>query len=230
DVIMHTVVSDLDEVVVVGYGQQRKTNVVGSVSQIGSEEIENRPVTQATHAITGQMPGVTVQVASGRPGNNPGEIRIRGVGSFGATPDALVLVDGIPGTLADINPEDIQSISVLKDASSAAIYGARSANGVILVTTKSGSGTKLRLSYNGYLGFNQATQLPDFADSWEYATMYNIASGSNSFTEEDIANFRSQADPDNYPNTKFLEHLFSENGIQHGHTLNLNGGSERIRY
>src|SRR5690606_21892013 len=100
DVIMHTVVSDLDEVVVVGYGQQRKTNVVGSVSQIGSEEIENRPVTQATHAITGQMPGVTVQVASGRPGNNPGEIRIRGVGSFGATPDALVLVDGIPGTLA----------------------------------------------------------------------------------------------------------------------------------
>lgn len=230
DVIMRAVVSDLEEVVVVGYGQQRKANVVGSVSQIGSEEIENRPVTQATHAITGQMPGVTVQVASGRPGNNPGEIRIRGVGSFGATPDALVLVDGIPGTLADINPEDIQSISVLKDASSAAIYGARSANGVILVTTKSGSGTKLSLSYNGYLGFNQATQLPDFADSWEYATMYNIASGSNSFTEEDIANFRSQADLDNYPNTKFLEHLFSENGIQHGHTLNLNGGSERIRY
>lgn len=230
NVTLITSVSDLDEVVVVGYGTQRKANVVGSVSQIGSEAIENRPVTQATHAITGQMPGVTVTVASGRPGANPGTVRVRGVGSFGATPDALVLIDGIPGSLPDINPEDIQSISVLKDASSAAIYGARSANGVILVTTKSGSANQLNIHYNGYVGMNEATELPDFVDSWDYAAMYNIASGSNSFTAEDIEKFRSQSDPDNYPNTKFLEELFSRNGVQHGHTLNLNGGNDRTRY
>lgn len=230
DIVLKPSVSDLDEVVVVGYGAQRKVNVIGSISQVSSEDIENRPVTQVTHALTGQMPGVTVNVASGRPGQNGGTIRVRGVGSFGATPDALVLIDGIPGNLNDINPDDIQSISVLKDASSAAIYGARSANGVILVTTKSGSASQLAISYNGYVGFNTATELPDFVNSWEYAEMYNIASGSNSYTQEDIEQFRSQNDPDNFPNTRFLDQLFSGHGLQNGHTLNLNGAAEKVKY
>ncbi len=95
------------------------------------------------------MPGVTVIQRSGRPGESGGNIRIRGVGSFGATPNALILIDGIPGNMNDINPDDVQSISVLKDASSAAIYGARAANGVILVTTKNGSDKKMTVSYNG---------------------------------------------------------------------------------
>lgn len=228
-----TLVSDqklLNELVVVGYGEQKKVNVIGSVSQIDSDAIENRPVTQVAHAITGQMPGVTVTVGSGRPGDNAGTIRVRGVGSFGAKPDALILVDGIPGTLNDISPDDIQSISVLKDASSAAIYGARSANGVILVTTKNGGSGKATISYNGYVGFNKATQLPDFVNSWEYAEMFNIASGTTAYSADDIAKFRSQSDPDNFPNTKFLDNLFSENGIQTGHTININGGTERAKY
>ncbi|MCE6991179.1 TonB-dependent receptor [Dyadobacter sp. CY323] len=228
-----TLVSDqrlLKELVVVGYGEQKKVNVIGSVSQIGSDAIENRPVTQVAHAITGQMPGVTVTVGSGRPGANQGTIRVRGVGSFGATPDALVLVDGIPGTLNDISPDDIQSISVLKDASSAAIYGARSANGVILVTTKNGGPGKAKISYNGYVGFNKATKLPDFLNSWEYAEMFNIASGTKTYSAEDIEKYRSQSDPDNFPNTKFLDKLFSENGIQTGHTISINGGNERAKY
>lgn len=230
NVALSASVSDLDEVVIVGYGTQKKVNVIGSVSQVNSEDIENRPVTQVTHALTGQMPGVTVRVASGRPGSNGGTIRVRGVGSFGAVPDALVLIDGIPGSLNEINPDDIQSVSVLKDASSAAIYGARSANGVILVTTKAGSASQLAISYNGYVGFNEATELPDFANSWEYAEMYNVASGSNSYTPEDIDNFRSQRDPDNFPNTHFLNHLFSNRGLQNGHTLNLNGAGEKVKY
>jgi TonB-linked SusC/RagA family outer membrane protein len=228
-----TLVSDqklLNELVVVGYGEQKKVNVIGSVSQIDSDAIENRPVTQVAHAIMGQMPGVTVTVGSGRPGDNAGTIRVRGVGSFGAVPDALILVDGIPGTLNDISPDDIQSISVLKDASSAAIYGARSANGVILVTTKNGGSGKATISYNGYVGFNKATQLPDFVNSWEYAEMFNIASGTTAYSADDIAKFRSQSDPDNFPNTKFLDNLFSENGIQTGHTININGGTERAKY
>lgn len=228
-----TLVSDqrlLNELIVVGYGEQKKVNVIGSVSQIGSEAIENRPVTQVAHAITGQMPGVTVTVGSGRPGDNGGTIRVRGVGSFGATPDALILVDGIPGKLNDISPDDIQSISVLKDASSAAIYGARSANGVILVTTKNGGSGKATISYNGYVGFNKPTQLPDFVNSWEYAEMFNIASGTTAYSAEDIAKFRSQSDPDHFPNTKFLDMLFSEKGIQTGHTISINGGNERAKY
>lgn len=222
--------ASLDEVVVVGYGTQKKVNVIGSVSQVSAADIENRPVPQVSQALTGQMPGVTVIQRSGRPGESGGTIRVRGVGSFGATPNALVIIDGIPGNLNDINPDDIQSISVLKDASSAAIYGARAANGVILVTTKSGRESKLAISYNGYVGFNEATELPEFVDSWEYAEMYNIASGSNSYTEEDIEKFRSQSDPDNFPNTRFLDYLFSRKGVQTGHTLTLNGGGDTHKY
>ena len=220
----------LDEVVVVGYGTQKKINVIGSISQVSSKDIENRPVTQASQAITGQMPGVTVIQRSGRPGQSGGEIRVRGVGSFGADANALVLIDGIAGTMNDINPDDIASISVLKDASSAAIYGARSANGVILITTKSGSNKKFSVSYNSYIGVNEATELPEFANSWEYAEMYNIASGSTSFTADDIDRYRAQNDPDNYPNTRFLEDLFSRNGIQTSHTLTVNGGDENNKY
>ncbi len=222
--------SALDEVVVVGYGTQKKVNVIGSVSQITSENIENRPVTQASQAITGQMPGVTVTQNSGRPGASAGTIRVRGVGSFGATPNALILIDGIPGDMNDINPNDIKTISVLKDASSAAIYGARSANGVVLITTKLGAADKLSVSYDGYTGFNSATKLPDFVNSWEYAEMFNIASGSNSFSADEIAKYKSQTDPDNYPNTRFLEDLFSRNGRQTQHTVTLNGGNENNKF
>ncbi|WP_446051379.1 SusC/RagA family TonB-linked outer membrane protein [Zobellia laminariae] len=220
----------LDEVVVVGFGTQKKVNVIGSVSQVSSKDIENRPVTQVSQAITGQMPGVTVVQRSGRPGQSGGSISVRGVGSFGATPDALVLIDGIAGSMNDINPDDIKSISVLKDASSAAIYGARSANGVILITTKNGADNKFSVNYNSYVGFNAATELPEFVNSWEYAEMYNIASGSNSFSAEDIAKYKSESDLDNYPNTKFLDDLFSKNGVQTSHTLTLSGGDEKNKY
>ncbi|GHB72915.1 SusC/RagA family TonB-linked outer membrane protein [Persicitalea jodogahamensis] len=222
--------SALDEVVVVGYGTQKKVNVIGSVSQIGEKQLENRPVTQVSQAITGQMPGVTVTQNTGRPGVNGGTIRVRGVGSFGATPNALVLIDGIPGDMNDVNPNDIKTISVLKDASSAAIYGARSANGVVLITTKMGVSDKLSVSYDGYTGFNTATKLPDFVNSWEYAEMFNIASGSNSFPAEEIAKYRAQNDPDNYPNTRFLEDLFSSSGQQTQHTITLNGGNENNKF
>lgn len=220
----------LGEVVVVGYGTQRRANVIGSVSQVSAQNLENRPVSQLAQALTGQMPGVTVIQRSGRPGDSGGTIRVRGVGSFGATPDALVLIDGIPGGMNELNPDDVQSVSVLKDASSAAIYGARSANGVILVTTKTGEPGKTQITYNGYVGMNKPTELPDFVNSWEYAEMYNIASGSNSYTSEDIAMYASQSDPDNYPNTHFLKELLSRNGVQTGHALSISGGGEKNTY
>lgn len=153
----------MDEVVVVGYGTEKKVNVIGSIAQINGEKLQNRSSPMLSNALTGQMSGVTVIQRSGRPGQGGGEIRVRGVGSFGGEDnksDALVLIDGIPGSLNDINTEDVESISVLKDASTAAIYGSRAANGVILVTTKTGKEGKISVSYNGYAGFNTATELP----------------------------------------------------------------------
>ena len=142
----------LDEVVVVGYGSQKKVNVIGSIASVDSKALESRAVPDVSNMLTGQMSGVTITQESGNPGQDAGTIRIRGVGSFGATPSPLVLVDGLPGSLSDLTPADIDNISVLKDASSAAIYGSRAANGVILVTTKKGKEGKARIIYNGSVG------------------------------------------------------------------------------
>lgn len=229
DVTMVQSVEALQEVVVIGYGTAKKVNVIGSVAQVTSETIENRPVSSISNALTGQMTGVTVIQRSGKPGFNAGEVRIRGVGSFGATPSALILVDGIPGSMDEININDIESVSVLKDASSAAIYGARAANGVILITTKRGKEGTI-VSYNGYYGVSTPTEFPDLAEAWEYCEEYNVALGYEGFSAEDIAKYKSQSDPDNFPNTDFLGHTFSRKGIQTGHDLSITGGRNANRY
>ncbi|MDR1369025.1 MAG: TonB-dependent receptor [Dysgonamonadaceae bacterium] len=220
----------LEEVVVVGYGTQKKVNLIGSVAQISSERLENRPVGLLSNALTGELTGVTIIQRSGKPGDSGGQIRVRGVGSFGASPDALILIDGIPGTLNEINPDDIETISVLKDASSAAIYGARAANGVVLITTKKGKEGRINVSYNGYVGWERPTEFPELASSWEYATMYNEAIGREVYSEDVIQKYKSGTDPDNYPNTNFLEETFTRQGIQTGHDLSLTGGTASNRY
>lgn len=140
--------------------------------------------------LTGQMSGVTITQTSGNPGQDGGTIRVRGVGSFGATPSPLVLVDGMPGSLSDLSPDEIENISVLKDASSAAIYGSRAANGVVLVTTKRGKEGRTKVSYNGSVGFSKAAELPEMAHSYDYAKFYNMAIGTDTYTAEDIQSIR----------------------------------------
>lgn len=223
----------LEEVVVVGYGTEKKVNVIGSIAQIGSEKLENRSTPQLSNVLTGQMTGVTVIQRSGRPGNSGGEIRVRGVGSFGGESnksDALVLIDGIPGKLNDVSSEDVESISVLKDASTAAIYGSRAANGVILVTTKTGKEGKVSVGYNGYVGFNTPTALPEFVDTWQYATLYNEAVGREAYTQEEIQKFRDGSDPDHYANARYLDEVFSRKGLQTGHDVTINGGNAENKY
>ena len=156
------------------------------------------------------MSGVTVIQRSGNPGDSSGEIRIRGVGSFGATPGALVLIDGIPGNINNINMQDVESVSVLKDASTSAIYGARAANGVILITTKSGKEGKTTVSYNGYVGFNTPTALPEFVDTWRWAELYNEATNSQIYSPEQIAKYKDGSDPDHYGNANYLEEVLSK--------------------
>lgn len=230
DIIMQEDALLTEEVVVVGYGTQRKVNVIGSIASIDSKQLENRATTSVTQSLTGQLPGVTVTTAGGRPGVNPGTIRVRGVGSFGATPDALVLVDGIPGDMNTLNSDDILSVSVLKDASTSAIYGARAANGVVLITTKTGKSEKVTISYNGYAGFNKATALPEFVNSWEYAEMLNVADGVTRFTDTEIQAMKDGSQPDLWANENYMKDVFSRNGFQTGHDFAITGGNEKTQY
>ncbi len=240
NVTLQTEAKALSDVVVIGYGTQKRERVIGSVAQVGAEEIENRPVTQLQNALTGQLAGVTVTQRNGRPGTASGTISVRGVGSFGASADALILVDGIPvGGFNDIDPNDVETISVLKDASSAAIYGARAANGVVLVTTKSGKAGKTQVSYSGYTGFQKPTALPQFVNSWEYQqALFEATNGTASATGEAtltpdqlaiVERFRAQNDP-NYPNTNFINSVITKNGMQTGHNVTINGGSAGTKY
>jgi len=233
NVVLASDESVLDEVLVVGFGTQRKKELVGSVSSVEGEKLARRTVPQLAQALTGQMPGVAVVQRSGQPGAANTTVQIRGVGSFGAGTGVLFLVDGIPtNAFNDIAPEDVASISVLKDASSAAIYGARAANGVILVTTKAGAARgKTAIAYNGNWGLQSPTAYPEFVDSWEYATAVNeTASGGGGYTDAEIQKFRDGSDPDNYPNADFIGEFFQSSAGQTNHHLSLSDRSEKLAY
>ena len=220
----------LEELVVVGYGSQKKVNVIGSIATVDSKSLEARSASDVSNMLTGQMSGVTITQTSGNPGQDGGTIRVRGVGSFGATPSPLVLVDGMPGSLSDITPDEIENISVLKDASSAAIYGSRAANGVVLVTTKRGKEGRTKVSYNGSVGFSKAAELPEMAHSYEYAKFYNIAAGTETYKPEDIQKYKDGSDLDNYADENYLDKLFGGHSFLTKHTLNVNGGNDRVQY
>lgn len=226
----------LNEIVVVGYGTQKKVNLTGSVSSITATELENRPITQASQALAGLASGVSVSQGSGRPGNDGSSITIRGMGTFsGAGNSPLVLVDGLASSLNDVDPNNIKSISILKDAASASIYGTRAANGVILIETKRGSSGKLEVSYNNYIGWQKVTQLPDFVESAEYASLRNEANTNAGqgkvYSDEEIAKFSSGSDPDNYPNIPHLKNLVtSGSGFQTNHNVSFTGGDAKNSY
>ncbi len=228
DAIMMAALGDLDEVVVVGYGTQRKSNLTGAISTVGSKALANRPVANAVEALQGTAPGLTIQQNSSEPGS-PLAINIRGVGTLGdAAP--LVMVDGVASSLDNLNPNDIDNVSVLKDAASAAIYGARAANGVILVTTKRGSqNEKPQLQFSGMLGTQRPTRLPKPADSWEYAELRNEAlvnSGQQpQFSPEQIRTFQ-----DNGPNSRWLDGLFRDNALQQNYNASVSGGGKSSSY
>ncbi|WP_111631444.1 SusC/RagA family TonB-linked outer membrane protein [Larkinella arboricola] len=220
----------LGEVVVVGYGTQSKAKLIGSVAQIESDKINNRAVPQLSQSLTGQLPGVSIIQRSGQPGSSGGTIQIRGVGSFGAATNPLILVDGIPtNSFNDIDPNDVESVSVLKDASSAAIYGARAANGVILVTTKLGKSKKPRISYNGYVGVQRMTATPEIVNSAEYAQLMNEAV-PGTYTDAQIQKFRDGSDPDNYPNSDFIGAVLKKQTLQTGHNISISNGGDNTQY
>ncbi len=219
----------IEEIVVIGYGTQTKSRMISSVSTIKADEVNGRPVTMLTQAIAGQAAGVTSIQRSGQPGNSGTEIQIRGIGSFGASSDPLILIDGIPGTMNTVDPNDVESITFLKDAASAAIYGARAANGVILITTKIGkTESKLKVSYNGYVGIQTPTSLPEMVSGWEYMELFNEAEPGK-YSAEAIQKSKDGSDPDNYGNVDYIGQAF-KNSVQSGHNLSLVGGSAITQY
>lgn len=223
----------LNEVVVVGYGTQKKVNLSGSVAQLDGKTLENRPITNVSSGLQGLMPGITVTGADGAPGMDGGTIHVRGVGTLNtATP--YILIDGVEtGTLNSLDPDDIASVSVLKDASSAAIYGSKASNGVILITTKRGQNGAPKVSYSGYFGVQNATALMDRMNSADAAYYYNQAlarSGKKArFTDEDIQKFRDGSDPYGHPNTDWYG-LAYKTGVQNRHNVSVNGGNEYAKY
>ncbi|WP_082893384.1 SusC/RagA family TonB-linked outer membrane protein [Rufibacter ruber] len=224
----------MDEVVVVGYGTQKKANLTGAVHQIEAEALEDRPITNVTSGMQGLMPGVTITGASGAPGNNGGSIRIRGIGTIG-NPTPLVVIDGIPeGNIDILNPNDIESITVLKDAASSSIFGVRGANGVILVTTKKGKSGKPNISYNSYFGVQTPTALPEFVGSPDYMTLLNEAQvnaeRNPTYSPEDIEIARNGSDPNYFANTNWVKEVYKSYAPQQSHNLSVSGGGDNVNY
>lgn len=226
---------DIDEVVVVGYGTQKKVTVTGSVASLKGEELKASPTTNLTNGMVGRMPGVIGFQRSDEPGGGGTTIRIRGTNSLGSK-DPLIVIDGVPGRaggLDRINPNEIESISVLKDAA-AAIYGARAANGVILVTTKRGKEGKPTVTYTGNMGFATPTRLPEVCDAYEYSVLLNEintnAGGSPKYTDEDLELFRNGQDPWGHPNTNWYDEAIKRVSPTYRHDVSLSGGSEKFKF
>lgn len=223
--------SSLTDVVVVGYGTQKKTNLTGSVGVVKMEDMESRPLTNAGQALQGTVSGVYALQSSGKPGDDGTVIDIRGVGTFGDN-SPLVLIDGFPGNITDVSANDIQSISVLKDAASSSIYGNRAANGVILITTKRGAAGNLRVNYNAYYGTQNPTRLPHVLNSVQYTTLYNEASlnsgGATIYPDSVIQKYAAHNDI-MYPDINYFKVYYGNATIQN-HRLSISGGSDNVNY
>jgi len=245
DVILSENLSDLDEVVVVGYATQKKANLTGAVATVSSKDIENRSVTNVSSSLAGLAPGVAVRQGSGKPGADGATIRVRGTGTLNNN-NALVLVDGIIGNMDAVNPNDIESVSVLKDAASASIYGSLAANGVILITTKKGKSGKPMLNYTSVLSLSKPSDMPTFVTDYvRHMNLFNEGARNvgqanpysqssidlwseanknpNALNEFGIPNYVA------YPNTDWGREIFENNLVQN-HSLSVSGGSDNVSY
>ena len=220
----------LQEVVVVGYGVQKKVNLTGSVSSVSAKDIQDVPVANTATLLQGRMPGLVMTQNGAQAGHDDPEIRVRGVGTFGNN-NPMVLIDGVEGTLAqisDIPSADIENISVLKDAASASIYGVRAANGVILITTKKGKAGKVSVNYSGNYTLQTPGITPNFVDSYNWALMRNEVN-PGTYDDAALQALKTGSDPDHYANTDWLDEIL-RNGNMHQHHLSVSGGNENTKY
>lgn len=224
----------VDEVVVVGYGTQTKASVVGSISSIKAEDIKSIATSNLTNTIGGYVSGVITKMGEGKPGEDDAEIFIRGRATTNST-SPLVLVDGIESDFGRINPNDIESFSVLKDASATAVYGVRGANGVILITTKRGDSGKPKIEVNSQFRLHKVIKYPQLLSAYDYARLYNEAylnagNSSKFFTEEDLAAYRDHTDPYGHPDVNWFEALTKPYYMEHRHDISVKGGTQKVKY
>ena len=223
----------IDEVVVTGLVSQKKVSVVGAVSTINMEELRT-PGTSLVNMIGGRMPGVITMQVSGEPGQNLSNFWVRGVSTFGAGAGALVLIDGIEGRLNDIDVDDVESISVLKDAAATAVYGVRGANGVVLVTTKRGSKEKIQITARATVKLSQIKRLPEYLSSYDYARLANEAramSGeSDLYTPIQLDIIKNNLDPELYPNVNWIDQIMKKTSLQENYYASARGGGDVAQY
>ncbi|MGM9511966.1 SusC/RagA family TonB-linked outer membrane protein [Larkinella sp. GY13] len=238
NVSLQTDTKALEEVVVVGYGTQKKVNMTGAVSTIDLAKVaESRPITSVSSSLYGLAPGLSVNQGNGRPGGDGASLLIRGSGTLNnASP--LVIVDGVESNMNNLNPQDIETVSILKDAASAAIYGSRAANGVILITTKKGKEGTMKINYNGYVAAQKATRLVEtVSDYVRHMELYNESQQNTTpgvspiFPQSSIDLWKNDAgkNPLMYPNTDWRD-LFDQNVISQNHNVSINGGTEKIKF
>ena len=253
DVTLEPDTSALDEAVVVAYGQQKKVTITGAVSAVGGDNLLKAPVANVANALQGNLPGVSAVQASGMPGADEPVIRIRGVGSLNSA-EPLVLVDGVERSFSQLDANEIESISVLKDASATAVFGVRGANGVILVTTKRGTEGKASVTATLNTAVQTISKFIDFADSYTYGKMWNYTAITDAlpmsqwpgsanisdytpyadtgirFTQDVMEHFRTGDMPTTFPNTDWINYIMKNAAFQEQANVNVSGGTDRVRY
>ncbi|SIN68895.1 SusC/RagA family TonB-linked outer membrane protein [Chitinophaga niabensis] len=241
DVTMPESSENLGEVIVVGYGTQKKVSVTGAISSVTTKDLLQSPVANISNSLAGRMSGLLARQSSGEPGKDGSTLRIRGVGTFTGSQEPLIMVDGIEvSNYNNIDPNEIESVSILKDASSTAIYGVRGANGVLLITTRRGKEGKPQLNLTTNAALNSFVDLREPMNSGEYTRSYNAARKYDSyitsavytprFSDADIAKYESGEDPIMYPSTNYYDMLLKKTSLQTQQNLTISGGTEKTRY
>nr|WP_321412164.1 TonB-dependent receptor [uncultured Carboxylicivirga sp.] len=233
-VMQESAASKLDEIVITGTGAKKKVTVTGAITTVKLEEMKANPTSSIVNSLAGNVAGVMTMQTSGQPGRNVSEFWIRGISTFGAGTGAYVLVDGFERDLNDINIEDIESFSVLKDASATAIYGSKGANGVILITTKHGKAGKVHISAKVESTYNTRTITPEFVDGNTYANLLNEARVTRNlipkYSNEELEIIKYGLDPDLYPNVDWWDKVLKDGAFNHRANINISGGSNKARY
>ncbi|HEY4288538.1 MAG TPA: TonB-dependent receptor [Puia sp.] len=224
--------NNLNEVVVVGYGTQKKGSVTAAISSVKGDQIAKAPVANVSSTLGGRVSGVLSRQNSGEPGSDADEIHIRGIATTGNSAP-LVIINGIPGDYNQLNPNEIENVTILKDAAAVAPYGLGGANGVILITTKRGKEGKFSFDYNGYYGFQQPTRYPRYLDSYDFAVMENAANANANlpaaWTDADLQKFKDHSDPLHYPDHDWIKEVVNFKAPMTSHTLSFTGGTRKLR-
>ena len=223
----------LGEVQVVAYGAQKKVSITGAISSMKGEDLLKTPAASMSNVLSGQITGISSVQYSGEPGADEADLYVRGIATWNnAKP--LIQVDGVEREFSQIDPNEVESITVLKDASATAVFGVRGANGVILITTKRGAEGKAKISFSTSAGVNLRTKQLEFANSYQYASYYNDLQvndgGVPTFTEEQLIKFRDHTDPILYPDINWIDYCMNKAAFQSQHNVNISGGTDRMRY